>query len=98
MTTSRSFDQAAEYYDNTRPLFDITVDVGIQALLDAAGEGARFLEVGTGTGRIGIPLQQRGADLVGCDLSARMLMRQREKYPSARLVQSDAVFLPFASD
>ena len=97
MNTSRSFDRAADSYDNTRPLFDATAEVGIQSLLDAAVEGARFLEVGTGTGRISIPLLERGADLIGCDLSEKMLMRQREKYPAARLVESDAVFLPFAS-
>ncbi len=97
MNSSRSFDQAAESYDQTRPLFDVTADVGIRALLEAAGPGARILEVGTGTGRISIPLLERGADLVGCDLSAKMLARQREKYPSARLLQSDAVFLPFPS-
>ncbi len=98
MNTSRSFDQAADFYDKTRPLFDITADVGIRSLLEAAGEAARILEVGTGTGRISIPLLERGADLIGCDLSAKMLRRQREKYPAARLVQSDAVLLPFPSD
>jgi ubiquinone/menaquinone biosynthesis C-methylase UbiE len=97
MKTSRSFDQAADMYDNTRPLFDATADVGIQAILDAAGLGARILEVGAGTGRISLPLLERGANLVGCDLSAKMLSRQREKYPAARLVQADAVFLPFPS-
>ena len=97
MNTSRSFDQAAENYDKTRPLFDVTADVGIRSLLEAAGEGARILEVGAGTGRISIPLLERGADLIGCDLSAKMLGRQRGKYPAARLVQSDAVFLPFSS-
>lgn len=97
MKASRSFDQAAGYYDNTRPLFGATADVGIRSLLEAAGEGARILEVGAGTGRISIPLLERGADLIGCDLSAKMLLRQREKYPSARLVQSDAVSLPFPS-
>ena len=97
MTTSRSFDQAAEVYDNTRPLFEASANVGLQSLLEAAGQDARILEVGTGTGRISIPLLERGADLVGCDLSAKMLLRQREKYPAARLLQSDAVFLPFPS-
>jgi ubiquinone/menaquinone biosynthesis C-methylase UbiE len=95
MNTSRSFDLAADIYDQTRPLFEATADLGIQALLDAAGLGARILEVGAGTGRISIPLMERGANLIGCDLSAKMLARQREKYPSARLAQSDAVFLPF---
>ena len=69
MHTSRSFDRAAEFYDKTRPLFDATVDAGIRSLLEAAGEGARILEVGAGTGRISIPLLERGADLIGCDIS-----------------------------
>jgi ubiquinone/menaquinone biosynthesis C-methylase UbiE len=97
MNTSRSFDQAAEFYDKTRPLFDTSVDAGIQSLLETAGEGARILEVGAGTGRISIPLLERGANLIGCDLSAKMLSRQREKYPAARLVQADAAYLPFPS-
>jgi ubiquinone/menaquinone biosynthesis C-methylase UbiE len=95
MTTSRSFDQAADIYDKTRLLSGAAADAGIRALLDAAGQGARILEVGTGTGRISIPLLEHDADLIGCDLSAQMMMRQRDKHPTARLVQSDAVFLPF---
>ena len=97
MNTSRSFDQAAEIYDKTRPLFNSTIEAGMRSLLEAAGEGARILEVGTGTGRISIPLLERGADLIGCDLSAKMLSRQREKYPAARLVQLDGAYLPFPS-
>jgi ubiquinone/menaquinone biosynthesis C-methylase UbiE len=97
MKASRSFDQAADIYDQTRPLFEATIDAGMRSLLEAAGERARILEVGTGTGRISIPLLERGADLIGCDLSGKMLSRQREKYPAARLVQSDAVNLPFPS-
>src|SRR5512141_477354 len=97
MNTSRSFDQAAEFYDKTRPLVEATAEVGIRSLLDAAGEGVPFLEVGTGTGRISIPMLERSADLIGCDISPKMLSRQREKYPTARLVQSDASSLPFPS-
>ena len=98
MKQSRQFDRAANYYDQTRPFLEVMATQGIQALLDASGLGAHILEVGTGTGRISIPLLERGADLIGCDLSTKMLSRQREKYPSVRLVQSDAVFLPFPSD
>lgn len=97
MNNSRSFDQAADFYDNTRPLFDLSVDAGIRSLLEAVGKNARILEVGAGTGRISIPLSERGADLIGCDLSMKMLSRQHEKYPAARLVQADAAYLPFAS-
>jgi SAM-dependent methyltransferase len=53
--------------------------------------------VGTGTGRIGIPLLERGADLFGCDLSSKMLARQRAKWPAARLAQADATTLPYGA-
>ena len=95
MTSSRSFDRAASVYDQTRPLTAPGATLGIQAILDIAGPGARILEVGTGTGRIGIPLLERGANVIGCDLSAKMLARLREKLPSARIVQVDAAHLSF---
>jgi Methylase involved in ubiquinone/menaquinone biosynthesis len=95
MSTSQSFDQAAESYDQTRPMLDIFATHGIPALLETMGPQARILDVGTGTGRISVPLLERGVDLVGCDLSTRMMARLLEKFPSARVVQSDAVCLPF---
>ena len=95
MSTSRSFDRAASYYDQTRPALESIVTHGTQAILDIAGPTARILEVGAGTGRISIPLLQRGIDLIGCDLSAKMLKRLQEKFPSARIARADASTLPF---
>lgn len=95
MTTSRSFDRAAGYYDQTRPLPDSIAQDGIQAILNLVRPGARLLEVGAGTGRISIPLLERGVDLIGCDLSANMLKRLQGKSPAARIVQADASQLPF---
>lgn len=95
MNGSLSFDRAAEYYDNTRPLPEPIARLGIQAILEVAGASARILDVGTGTGRISVPLLERGADLVGCDISPAMLMRLRGKLPSARVAQADASLLPF---
>jgi SAM-dependent methyltransferase len=95
MSRSRSFDRAASYYDQTRPLFDSFATQGIQAILDITGPSARVLDVGTGTGRISIPLLERSLDLVGCDLSAKMLKRLQEKFPAARIIQADAAYLPF---
>ena len=59
---------------------------------------ALILDAGTGTGRISIPLLERGAKLVGCDLSLKMLMRLREKSSSAPLAQADAAYLPFPAN
>jgi ubiquinone/menaquinone biosynthesis C-methylase UbiE len=95
MSESLSFDRAADFYDRTRPLFEPIASQGIQAILDLTGPGARILDVGTGTGRISVPLLERGADLVGCDLSPKMLRRMVEKHPAARLAQADASRLPF---
>ena len=95
MSNSRSFDRAAGIYDQTRPLFEPIATHGLQAILDITGPNARILDVGTGTGRISVPLLERGVDLIGCDISSRMLSRLKEKLPSARIAQSDASLLPF---
>lgn len=97
MTASRSFDCAANVYDQTRDLPESVATHGLPAILEQAGLNALILEVGTGTGRISIPLLERGANLIGCDLSAKMMARQREKYPAAQVAQADAARLPFAS-
>jgi ubiquinone/menaquinone biosynthesis C-methylase UbiE len=98
-SASLSFDQAADYYDQTRRLPEPLATGGIQMILDRcqarAGRAAQLLEVGTGTGRIAIPLLERGANLFGCDLSSKMLARQRAKRPAARLAQADATALPY---
>jgi ubiquinone/menaquinone biosynthesis C-methylase UbiE len=95
MSNSRSFDRAAGIYDQTRPLFEPIAKNGLQAILDITGPNARLLDVGTGTGRISVPLLERGTDLIGCDISSKMLSRLKEKLPSARIAQSDAARLPF---
>src|SRR5512143_2888443 len=95
MNNSRSFDRAASFYDQTRSLPEAIAKAGIQALVDIIGTSSHILEVGAGTGRISIPLLERGLDLIGCDLSSRMLLRLKEKFPSAPIAQSDASQLPF---
>jgi len=98
MNTSQSFDRAASIYDQTRPLPEPTATHGIQAILDIVGSDALILDAGTGTGRISIPLLERGAGLVGCDLSMKMMRRLQEKFPYAQLAQADAVNLPFPTN
>lgn len=99
MPTRRVFDRAAGFYDRTRPLPDEVATEGIDALLKAAGGlSARILEAGVGTGRIAIPLWERGANLTGIDLSRPMMTRLHEKFPPARTAQGDIALLPFGDN
>ena len=96
-TNSISFDRAASFFDQTRELPEIVKQHGIPAMLAHIAPHGKVLDVGTGTGRISVPLLNLGADVIGVDLSIKMMNRLREKYPLARLAQADAVQLPFAS-
>jgi len=74
-----------------------------EAVLDATGpvEGNRVLEIACGTGRFTVMLAERGADVVGLDISGPMLQQGREKAKSAgvedslEFMRGDAGRLPF---
>lgn len=97
---SVGFDRAAEEYDRTRSLPEPTMRQVVEVLVQELG-GRRTLEIGVGTGRIGLALHERGVELVGVDLSAAMLAKLvakaggRAPFPLAR---ADAVALPFRTD
>ncbi|MGZ8572073.1 MAG: class I SAM-dependent DNA methyltransferase [Actinomycetota bacterium] len=60
-------------------MFDASVvDTTVDFLEALAGSG-RALELGIGTGRIALPLAQRGVTVHGIDLSEAMVARLREK-------------------
>ena len=54
------------------------VDPAVSLLAELAGDG-RALELAIGTGRIGLPLSQRGVPVHGIELSKAMLARLRVK-------------------
>jgi SAM-dependent methyltransferase len=62
------------------------VDPMVDFIAELAGDGAA-LELGVGTGRIALPLAQRGVPVHGIDLSEAMIARLREK-PGAELVEA----------
>jgi SAM-dependent methyltransferase len=70
----------AERYDQSESwMFDAAViDATVDFLVDLARDGAA-LELGIGTGRIALPLAQRGIHVHGIDLSEAMLARLRAK-------------------
>jgi SAM-dependent methyltransferase len=70
---------AARYDESAAEMFDpAVVDPVIDLLVEIAGSG-RALELGIGTGRIALPLAQRGVPVHGIELSKAMVARLRAK-------------------
>jgi SAM-dependent methyltransferase len=70
---------AARYDESAAEMFDpAVVDPVVDLLVELAGDG-RALELGIGTGRIALPLAQRGVLVHGIELSNAMVARLREK-------------------
>ena len=70
---------AARYDESAAEMFaPALVDPVVDFLAEAAGDGAA-LELGIGTGRIALPLSQRGVPVHGIELSEAMVARMREK-------------------
>ena len=70
---------AARYDDAQGEMFQAAaIDPVVDFLADLAGDGAA-LELGIGTGRIALPLAQRGIRVHGIDLSEAMVARLRAK-------------------
>jgi len=70
---------ATRYDESAAEMFDAAVvDPVIDFLVELAGSG-RALELGIGTGRIALPLAQRGVPVHGIELSKAMVARLRAK-------------------
>jgi SAM-dependent methyltransferase len=75
------FDEAvaARYDDDSAEMFDPAVLEPAVALLAELAGGGPALEFGIGTGRIALPLRERGVAVSGIELSAAMVERLRAK-------------------
>jgi len=77
-----------------------------RAVLEAVGpvEGKDVLEVACGTGRFTVMMAERGADIVGLDISGAMLREGRKNAQQAgvadhlEFMRGDAARLPFPDD
>ena len=70
---------AAHYDDPSDEMFQpAAIEPVVDFLAELAGDGAA-LELGIGTGRIALPLAQRGVEVHGIDLSDAMVARLRAK-------------------
>ena len=94
---ANNYDRVAHLYDSTRGLSaeaEREVGDGLAAIL--AKHGARtVLEVGVGTGRIAVPLAERGFQVTGIDISTEMLRSLRAKRADIRLLLAESSGLPF---
>jgi SAM-dependent methyltransferase len=91
MTSSDLWDAAtAESYDETSAfMFDSAVLDPAVDFLAAAAEGGAALELAIGTGRVAIPLQQRGVNVSGIELSPHMVEQLRKKQSAIPVVVGD---------
>lgn len=70
-------DRIAEVYDELyEELFDVA---GAVDLLADLARGGRVLELAIGTGRLAVPLMQRGIEVHGIDASEKMVAKLRER-------------------
>jgi SAM-dependent methyltransferase len=77
---------AARYDESVAEMFEpAVVEPAVEFLAGLAGEGP-VLELGIGTGRIALPLSQRGVRVHGIDLSSAMVERLRAK-PGAEQIE-----------
>ncbi len=93
MTDWRSYDAAAATFDALwQPRF---VEAATQLVGRAPADAGRWLDVGCGTGAVGVALRGRAVRVTGCDLSTGMLVRARRNVPDLGVVQASATALPF---
>ncbi len=91
MTESLSFERVADEYDQTRG----GLERGRRTAQDAAPHlvSGLVLEVGIGTGAVGVGLRERGFTVCGVDLSAAMAHRARQRLGQV-VALADAGVLP----
>lgn len=93
MPVRLSFDRVAAIYDETRALSPKVLSHVLGILVDQL-LGKSVLEVGVGTGRYAVPLQKSGLDVVGVDISHKMVETGLGK-GLKNVVLADGARLPF---
>src|SRR3954466_12582567 len=84
---------AAVYDEHSATMFDPAVVEPAVARLAALADGGTVLEFAIGTGRIALPLSDRGVTVAGIDNSEAMLARLRQK-PGADHIHAIAGDMP----
>jgi SAM-dependent methyltransferase len=88
------FDDIADIYDETRGFPKETMNEVIEIMAKELEDSKKVLEIGVGTGRLAEPLKKNGIEIVGVDISKKMLNIALSKDLDS-LVLGDATSLPF---
>ncbi len=86
-----TFDDVADLYDRSRPRYPTTLFDDLVGLADIPKE-ARILEIGCGTGQATVALAERGFQLTGIELGARLAevaRRRLRAFPAVEVVTAD---------
>jgi SAM-dependent methyltransferase len=75
MDSSTYGERIADRYDDEHQLLGDVGDQVVALLAELAAPGNRVLELGVGTGRMALPLVERGLSVTGIDSSPKMLAR-----------------------
>jgi ubiquinone/menaquinone biosynthesis C-methylase UbiE len=89
-----SFDPVAEVFDKTRGPPDHVMKQLLKILEKELRGCNTILDAGVGTGRFAKPMQERGFEVVGIDISRKMINVAKEK-GTANLLRGDVCALPF---
>ena len=73
------YNKMGPHYDRWMETGESTLEDELNLVLETFPNPCRILDVGCGTGRISIPLQERGYFVVGADISEEMIKVAKEK-------------------
>jgi ubiquinone/menaquinone biosynthesis C-methylase UbiE len=91
ITIGAEFDSISEIYDSTR---HAATEAELKAVSSELSGCRTILDVGVGTGRFAKPLSDLGFEVVGIDVSRRMMLKARQKGVQ-NVILADAHRMPF---
>ncbi len=97
LSSQSGYDLAAAGYDENENYLNSFEQGEFIPLLGALA-GKKVLDVGAGTGRLSLPLANRGAQVTALDVSPKMLELIKKKNSKIQTVIGDAESLPFADN
>lgn len=89
-----SFDRVADRYDATRAYPRGVIETIVSCLEQVLDQNGPTLDLGVGTGRFALPLQERGLEVIGIDISRKMIGKAMDK-GVRNLMMGDVRSLPF---